>query len=166
MTKIMVIGRLLIIVFITISLTGCKDDKKQKALAEEAAQARAEVIKLKAETVQLKSEVSYLNEKLATANQARDNIQKKLDLLIEDANAVTTDAQDLEQENIKLRKLLAEQLKKNGESEKQMENLKAVIRELQTRIEQQKPAEPPKQTEEASDGNQQSSQPLLSLPAM
>ena len=57
-------GRLFIILAITVSLAGCKDDGKRKVLAE-AAQARAEAVKLKAETVQLKSEVSYLNEKLA-----------------------------------------------------------------------------------------------------
>ncbi len=98
--------RLLIILVLILSLAGCKDDGKRKALTE-AAQARAEVVKLKAETVQLKSEVSYLNEKLAAANLAKDNIQIQLDLLIEDSNATTTDAEDVQQENDKLKTLLA-----------------------------------------------------------
>jgi hypothetical protein len=67
MTKITAKNRLviklLIILVLILSLAGCKDDGKRKALAE-AAQARAEIVKLKAETVQLKSEVSYLMKSL------------------------------------------------------------------------------------------------------
>jgi chromosome segregation ATPase len=147
MAKNRLVIRLLIILAITLSLAGCKDDKKQKALAE-AAQARAEIVKLKAETVQLKSEISYLNEKLAAANQARDNTQIQLGQVIEDNNAATTDADDLQKENDKLRKLLAEQLKKNNELGKQVETLKTVIRELQFRIEQRKNIEPLKPPEQ------------------
>ena len=151
MAKNRLVVKLLIILFLIIlvlimAVAGCKDDGKRKALAE-AAQARAEVVKFKAETVQLKSEVSYLNEKLAAANQAKDNIQIQLDLLIEDSNATTTDADDVQQENDKLKALLAEQIKKTGELEKQVETLKAVINALQARIEQQKAAEQPKATE-------------------
>ena len=142
-------GRLLIILVLMVSLAGCKDDGKRKALAE-AAQARAEVVKLKAEIVQLKSEVSYLNEKLAAANQARDNLQKTLDLLLEDKDATMTDAEDAQQENDKLKTLLAEQIKKTGELEKQVETLKTVLRELQARTEQQKGEEQPKTTEPPS----------------
>jgi chromosome segregation ATPase len=146
MIKITTQNRLLIILVLIVSLAGCKDDGKQKALAE-AAQARAEVVKLKAETVQLKSEVSYLNEKLAAANIAKDNIQIQLNQLIEDSNVTTTDADDLQKENDKLKKVLAGQIKKVGELEKQVETLKAVINVLQTRIEQQKAAEQPKAAE-------------------
>jgi chromosome segregation ATPase len=147
MIKITTRNRLFIILVLTIALAGCKDDGKRKALAE-AAQARAEIVKLKAETVQLKSEVSYLNEKLAAANIAKDNIQIQLNQLIEDSNATTTDAEDFQQENNKLKMLLTEQIKKTGELEKQVETLKAVINVLQTRIiEQQKAAEQPKATE-------------------
>ena len=137
---------LFIILALAISLAGCKDDGKRKALAE-AAQARAEAVKLKAETVQLKSEVSYLNEKLAAANLAKDNLQIQLTQLIEDSNTTTTDAEDVQQENNKLKTLLAEQIKKTGELEKQVETLKAVINVFQARIEQQKAAEQPKATE-------------------
>jgi len=138
---------LLIILVLIVSLVGCKDDGKRKALAE-AAQARAEAVKLKAETVQLKSEVSYLNEKLAAANLAKDNLQIQLGQLIEDSNATTTDAEDIQQENTKLKTLLAEQIKKTGELEKQVETLKAVINAFQARMEQQKVAEQPKVTEQ------------------
>ena len=147
MAKNRLVIRLLIILVLAISLAGCKDDGKRKALAE-AAQARAEVVKLKAETVQLKSEVSYLNEKLAAANQAKDNLQIQLGQLIEDSNSTTTDAENVQQENDKLKTHLAEQIKKTGELEKQVETLKAVINVLQTRIEQQKAAEQPKATEQ------------------
>jgi len=143
MTKTRLAGVLFVIMLLTMALAGCKDTKKQKELAEETAQAKAEVIKLKAETVRLKSEISYLNEKLASATQARDRIQIQLDKLLEDQNAVTTDADDLEKENGKLKKVLAEQIKKSNELGKQVENLKAVIRELQTRIEPNKISEPP-----------------------
>ena len=130
---------------------GCKDTKKQKALAEEAAQARAEVVKLKAESVQLKSEISYLNEKLDAANQARDKIQIQMAKLLEDQNAVTTDATDLQSENDKLRKVLAERIKKGNELTKQVETLKAVIRELQATIEPNRISEhPPQSGEETS----------------
>ena len=128
------------------ALAGCKDDGKRKALAE-AAQARAEVVKLKAETVQLKSEISYLNEKLVAANLAKDNIQIQLAQLIEDSNATTTDVENVQQENDKLKTLLAEQIKKTGELEKQVETLRAVINVLQARIEQQKVTEQPKAAE-------------------
>jgi chromosome segregation ATPase len=122
-------------VALTMSLTGCKKNKQQKALAEELAQTKAEIIKLKAETVQWKSEISYLNEKLVTANQARDNMQMQLDMMIKDSNAATTEVDDLQHENDKLRKLLAEQLKKNNDLEKQIETLKTAIRTIQARIE-------------------------------
>jgi chromosome segregation ATPase len=135
MAKNRLVIRLLIILALALSLAGCKDNKKQKALAEEVAQAKTEVVKLKAETVQLKSEISYLNEKLVAANIARDNMQIQLGQVIEDNNAVTTDADDLQKENDKLRKLLAEQLKKNNELGKQIETLKTAIREIQARIE-------------------------------
>jgi chromosome segregation ATPase len=139
--------RLLIILALMLSLAGCKDDGKRKALAE-AAQARAEIVKLKAETVQLKSEISYLNEKLVAANEARDKIQIQLAQLTEDSNATTTDADDLQQENDKLKTLLAEQIKKTGELQKQVETLKAVLNALQARMEQQKVAEQPKVAEQ------------------
>ncbi|MGD0596726.1 MAG: hypothetical protein ABSA64_04280 [Sedimentisphaerales bacterium] len=147
MMEITTQNRLLIILVLIVSLVGCKDDGKRKALAE-AAQARAEAVKLKAETVQLKSEVSYLNEKLAAANLAKDNLQIQLGQLIEDSNATTTDAEDIQQENTKLKTLLAEQIKKTGELEKQVETLKAVINAFQARMEQQKVAEQPKVTEQ------------------
>ena len=143
----MIKNRLLVILVLIMALAGCKDDGKRKALAE-AAQARAEVVKLKAETVQLKSEISYLNEKLVAANLAKDNLQIQLNQLIEDSNATTTDAEDIQQENDKLKTLLAEQIKKNGELEKQVETFRAVITVLQTRIEQQKVAEQPKAAEQ------------------
>ena len=136
MEKNRLVVRLLIILVLTISLAGCRDDKKQRALVEEVARAKAEAVKLKAETVQLKSEISYLNEKLVTANQARDNAQIQLDHMIKDSNSAVTNEDNIQQENDKLRKLLAEQLKKDNELEKRIENLKAVIRELQARIEQ------------------------------
>jgi len=147
MAKNRLVVKLLIILVLIVSLAGCKDDgKRRKALAE-AAQARAEIVKLKAETVQLKSEISYLNEKLVTANLAKDKIQIQLAQLIEDSNATTTDVEDVQQENDKLKTLLAEQIKKTGELEKQVATLKAVINMLQARIEQQKAAEQPKPTE-------------------
>ena len=146
MAKNRLVVKLLIILVLIVSLAGCKDDGKRKALAE-AAQARAEIVKLKAETVQLKSEISYLNEKLVTANLAKDKIQIQLAQLIEDSNATTTDVEDVQQENDKLKTLLAEQIKKTGELEKQVATLKAVINMLQARIEQQKAAEQPKPTE-------------------
>jgi septal ring factor EnvC (AmiA/AmiB activator) len=141
--------RLLIILVLAISLAGCKDDKKQRALVEEIARAKAEAVKLRAETVQLKSEISYLNEKLVAANQARDNIQIQLDRVIKDSNAAVTNADDIQQENDKLRKLLAEQLKKNNELGKQVETLRMVIGELQARMDPNKIAEhQPTQIEE------------------
>ncbi len=144
-------GRLLLILVITLALAGCKDDKKQKALVEEVARAKAEAVKLKAETVQLKSEISYLNEKIVTANQARDNMQIQLDQVIKDSNTAVTNTDNIQQENDKLRKLLAEQLKKNNELEKQAETLRTVIRELQIRIEPNKIAEhPPTPIEETT----------------
>jgi chromosome segregation ATPase len=133
-TNRLVIGLITILV-ITLSLAGCKDSKKQKALAEEVAQAKAEIVKLRAETVQLKSEISYLNEKLAAANLTRDKMQIQLGQVIEDSNTTITEADTLQEENIKLRKLLAEQLKKNNELTKQVETLKTAVRVIQTRIE-------------------------------
>lgn len=143
MGKNRISGKLLLILVITLALAGCKDDKKQKALVEEIARAKAEAVKLRAETVQLKSEISYLNEKIVTANQARDNMQIQLDQVIKDSNTVVTNTDNIQQENDKLRKLLAEQLKKNNELEKQVETLGTVIRELQFRIEPNKIAEHP-----------------------
>jgi chromosome segregation ATPase len=134
MAKTIFIGGLFVIMLLTITLAGCRNDKEKKALAEDAAQAKADVVRLKAETVQLKSEISYLNEKLAAANLARDNMQIQLSHVIEDNNAVATDADDLQKENGKLRKLLAEQLKKNNDLGMQIETLKTAIHEIQAKI--------------------------------
>jgi chromosome segregation ATPase len=142
-------SRLLIILVLAISLAGCKDDKKQKALVDEIARAKAEAVKFKAETVQLKSEISYLNEKLVAASIARDNMQIQLDQVIKDSNSAATTEDNIQQENEKLRKLLANQLKKNNELEKQAETLRMVIRELQARMEPNKiPEHPPIPIEE------------------
>jgi chromosome segregation ATPase len=143
MAKSRLVIRLLIIAVIVISMAGCKDNKNKKALAEELAGAKAEAVKLKAETVQLKSEISYLNEKLAAATLARDNMQIQLDKVIEDSNTVTTDADNLQQENDKLRKLLTEQLKKNNELGRQVETLKTAVHEIQARIEPNRITTPP-----------------------
>ena len=143
MGKNRLVVRLLIILVLAISLASCKDDKKQKALVEEVARAKAEAVKLKAETVQLKSEISYLNEKLVAANQARDNMHIQLDQVIKDSNSAVTNEDNIQQENDKLRKLLADQLKKNNDLEKRIENLKGVIRELQARMEPNKITEHP-----------------------
>jgi chromosome segregation ATPase len=142
--------RLLVILATIVLLAGCRNDEKKKALAE-AAQAKAEVVKLKADTVALKGEVSFLKERLRTTNKARDKFQKQSDELIEDKEAVTTDAQDALQENDKLKAILAEQTKKTDELKKQVEQLKAVIRELQKKIE---PNKPPEQPKAAADTNQ------------
>jgi chromosome segregation ATPase len=141
--------RLLVILATIVLLAGCKNDEKKKALAE--AQARAEVVKLKADTVALKGEISFLKDRLQTANQARNKLQNQLDQLNEDKEAVTTDAQDALQENDKLKSLLAEQTKKTDELQKQVDQLKAVIRELQKKIE---PNKPPEQPKAAADANQ------------
>jgi chromosome segregation ATPase len=124
-------------------LIGCDDGKKKKALAE-AAQAKTEAVKLRAETVALKGEISYLKEKLQTANQAQNKLQKQLDELLEENNAATKDTLDTQQETNNLKAMLAEQTKKAGDLAKQVEQLKAVIRELQVKIEKPKTAEPPK----------------------
>jgi uncharacterized coiled-coil DUF342 family protein len=55
------------------------------------------------------------------------------------------------QENDKLKAILAEQTKKTDELKKQVEQLKAVIRELQKKIE---PNKPPEQPKAAADTNQ------------
>jgi chromosome segregation ATPase len=154
MGKNRLVIRLLIILVLAISLAGCKDNKKQKALVEEVARAKAEAVKFKAETVQLKSEISYLNEKLVAANRARDNMQIQLDQVIKDSNSAGTNEDNIQQENDKLRKLLAEQLKKNNELEKQAETLRTVIRELQVRIEQRQNTEPPKSSEQPTTDKQ------------
>lgn len=140
--------RLLVILTTIIMFAGCKNDEKKKALV--AAQARAEVVKLKADTVALKGEISFLKDRLQTANQARNKLQNQLDQLNEDKEAVTTDAQDALQENDKLKSLLAEQTKKTDELQKQVEQLKAVIRELQKKIEPNKPPEQPKASADAN----------------
>ena len=127
---------------------GCKDDEKKKALAE-AAQARAEAVKLQAEIVQLKGEASYLREQLLTANQAQDKLKEQVDLHLEEKDAVITEAQDSQQESDKLSTLLAEQTKKATELEKQVVQLKAVIRELQSRIDPNKPPEQSKETQQS-----------------
>ena len=74
--------------------------------------------------MQLKSEISYLNEKLVAANQAKDNLQIQLDQMIEDSNAAITNVDNIQQENDKLSTLLADQMKKNDDLEKQLETLR------------------------------------------
>jgi len=126
-------------------LGGCDDSEKQKALAE-AAQAKVELVKLRAEVVGLKGEISYLKEKLQTANQARDKLQQQLDQLLEERDIVVTEADSAQEQSDKLATTLAEQTKKAGELDKQVELLKGVIRELQTRIEPNTTPEQPKET--------------------
>ena len=122
---------------------GCKDTKAKKASAE-AAQARAELVKAKADIVQLKGETSYLKERLKTTEQARDNLQQQLDAILKEQEIVTGDTQ---QEINNLRIAFVEQIKKAIELQKQVDQLKAVIRELQTVIEQ-KPENKSQRTEQ------------------
>jgi len=117
-------------------LTGCKDDEKKKALAE-ATQAKTDLIKAKAENVRLKGEAAYLRDKLQTIEKSRADLESQINQLLEDQNAAATGEQTVEAERDKLKTMLAEQMKKSAELEKQVEQLKAVIREIQTKLEQQ-----------------------------
>ena len=130
-------------------LYGCKDNKERKA-AEELAKARAELVKAQADIVQLKGEASYLKERLKTTEQARDKLQQQLDDVLKEHDIITSNTQ---QETNNLRTAFVEQLKKTLELQNQVDQLKAVIRELQTIIEK-KPASdsqtPEHQTEEPS----------------
>jgi len=135
----------------SIILAGCDDGEKRKALAE-AAQAKVELVKLRAEIVKLKGEISYLRQNLQTENQARDNLQQKLDQLLEEKDTAITEAQDNQQQNDNLVLVLAEQTKKANDLEKQVEQLRAVILELQAAIEQQI-TEQPQSTEQIQDIN-------------
>jgi uncharacterized coiled-coil DUF342 family protein len=113
-------------------LCGCKDTRVKKA-AQDAAQARAELVKAKADIVQLKGEASYLRERLKTTEQARDNLQQQLDDILTEHETATGDTQ---QEINNLRTAFVEQITRTLELQKQVDRLKAVIRELQTSIEQ------------------------------
>jgi chromosome segregation ATPase len=143
MTKTAVQCGLLIACITVMMLSGCKDDNKKKALAE-AAQAKVELVKVKAEMAKLKGEVSYLNEKLQTANQDKDKLQQQLDDLLKERDTVITEADNSLEQTDKLTTVLAEQIRKANELQKQVEQLKAVIRALQSRIEPNKPPEQPK----------------------
>jgi hypothetical protein len=57
--------------------------------------------------------------------------------LLEDQNAASTGEQTAQAERDKLKTMLAEQIKKSSELEKQVEQLKAIIREVQTKLELQ-----------------------------
>lgn len=125
-------------------LSGCKKDEEKQALAE-AAQARVELVKTKAEVVALKSEVSFLKEKLLKANQARDQLREQLNESLQEHDTVATEAQDAVGEIENLKAKLAEQTKKSAELEKQVDQLKGITRELQTRLDEQKATAPKEQ---------------------
>jgi len=131
---------------IMLALAGCKKDGEKEAIAE-AAQARMELVKAKAEAMGLKGEVSYLREKLLAANQARDILKQQVDELLEDHNSIATESQNAEVEIEGLKAKLAEQTRKANELEKQIEQLKAIAREFQAKVDQQKNEEQPTQKE-------------------
>jgi len=142
--------RLLIILTALVLPAGCKDDEKKKAFAE-AAEARMELIKAKAEMVKLKGEISYLKDKLQTVTLTRDDLQEQLDQSLKEHDDDATETQNSQQEIDNLKAMLAEQNKKAGELERQVEQLKTIIREFQARIEQ-KDANQPKPAEQTQTG--------------
>jgi hypothetical protein len=117
-------------------LAGCKNDEKKKAQAE-AAQTKTELIKLKAENVRLKGEAGYLRDRLQTVEKSKADLENQMNQLFEDQNETATGEQTAQAERDKLKTMLAEQMKKSAELEKQVEQLKAVIREIQTKLELQ-----------------------------
>jgi len=126
---------------IILAFAGCKDDREKKAL-EEAVQARVELVKTKAEVVALKSETSFLKEKLLAANLAKAQLHDQLNQSLEEHDTTATEAQDAAGEIDTLKTKLAEQTKKSADLEKQVDQLKGIIRELQTRLDEQKTTEP------------------------
>ena len=78
----------------------------------------------------------------------KTNFRGQQDQLLEDKDAAMTETQDAQQESDNIKAMLVGQTKKAGELEKQVQQLKAIIRELQAKIEQLKATEQPKETEQ------------------
>ena len=134
---------LAILLFSLLSLTGCKDSEKEKAVAEAAA-AKAELAEVKADLAKITSERDNLKSELAAVIEARDKLQAATDQTIDFreqlaelmkerdiAIAKVTDAQTMVD---KLKGQLQEQIQKSLGLEGQNKKLQEMIDELQKKL--------------------------------
>ena len=114
----------LAILVCSLSLMGCKDAEKEKALAE-AAQAKAELAKTESERDAIKAE-------LATVTEARDKLQKQLlSKLTTLQNEDATKAKETQAQINKLMGQLKEQTEKAIGLQEQNKKLQETIDSLQ-----------------------------------
>ena len=134
---------LAILLFSLLSLTGCKDSEKEKAVAEAAA-AKAKLAGVKADLTKITSERDNLKSELAAVIEARDKLQAATDQAIDVKEQLTelakerdiaiakvTDAQTMVD---KLKGQLQEQIQKSLGLEGQNKKLQEMIDELQKKL--------------------------------
>lgn len=134
---------LAILLFSLLSLTGCKDSEKEKAVAEAAA-AKAKLAGVKADLAKITSERDNLKSELAAVIEARDKLQAATDQAIDVKEQLTelakerdiaiakvTDAQTMVD---KLKGQLQEQIQKSLGLEGQNKKLQEMIDELQKKL--------------------------------
>jgi len=127
----------------SLSLTGCKDTEKEKAIAEAAA-AKTELAKVKADLAGITSERDNLKLELATVTEARDklqvaidqtiNLQKQLAELTKERDTAIAEATDAQTMVERSKSQLQEQLQKVVELEDQNKKLQEMIDELKKKV--------------------------------
>ena len=134
---------LAILLLSLLSLTGCKDSEKEKAVAEAAA-AKAKLAGVKADLTKITSERDNLKSELAAVIEARDKLQAATDQAIDVKEQLTelakerdiaiakvTGAQTMVD---KLKGQLQEQIQKSLGLEGQNKKLQEMIDELQKKL--------------------------------
>ena len=127
----------------SISLAGCKDTEKEKAIAEAAA-AKAELIKFKGDLAKIMSERDSLKSELTAVAEARNklqamveqagNIKEQLAGVSEERDAAIAMAAEAQSIVEKLKSQLAEQVKKITGLEEQNKKLQEMIEELKKNL--------------------------------
>jgi len=143
MAKVKLIIMLLAVLCYSLTLTGCKDAEKEKAVAE-ATDAKAELAKVQDDLTAITNERDSLKSELAAAIQARDKlqaaadqattIQEQLSELTKErdtAIAKSTDAQSVIE---KLKSALQEQIQKVTGLEGQNKKLQDMIEQLKKQL--------------------------------
>lgn len=127
----------------SLSLTGCKDTEKEKAVIE-AATAKAELAKVKADLAKIMSERDNLKLQLATVTEARDkpqaavdqaiNVKEQLAELTKERDTAIAKAIDAQTMVERLKSQLQEQMQKVVAIEGQNKKLQEIIDELKKKF--------------------------------
>lgn len=126
-----------LIVLACVFVPGCKDEEKERALAE-AEEARLELAKVKTALIRAHREAADLKEELAAVKETRNELQAQIDQIIKEHGTIIAQAGNAQE---RLRQLAAQsddQAKSLSTLQSENSELKAMVESQQAIIDEQK----------------------------